>query len=218
MPHMMLSDRVINRRAMITCHTWWHPTPDVVRPCMLPKEHAGMPRPTLSNCVCSPKAMMACHAQCHLTVCVVQERWLHAKPDVVGFCLLPKCDDSRSRPTSSYRVCCPRAMMECHARRHLIVCSIQRRWKKATADVIRSCILSKGDDDGHTLRCLTIFVVQRWWCHSSSYVVHQCVLSKGNDGMKRPTLSDHVCCPRTRWNAILNVVQPFVLFKVNDGI
>ena len=180
--------------------------------------------------------MRACQDQLFLTVCAVQKRWWHATPNVIWPYVLSKRDDCMPSPMSSDCVCFPSAMIACHARRHPTVCAAQGRWWNVTPDVIQSYVLSKGDDNMprptssgrvyclrammtcHTLRHLTIFVVQQWWCHSSSYVVHQCVLSKGNDSMKRPTLSDHVCCPRTRWNAIPNVVQPSVLFKVNDGI
>uniref|UniRef100_A0A494G8N6 Uncharacterized protein n=1 Tax=Solanum lycopersicum TaxID=4081 RepID=A0A494G8N6_SOLLC len=52
---------------------------------------------------------MACYARCHSTVCAIQG-----------------CD-GMPRLTSFDRVCCPRAMMACHARRRLTVCTAQRQ-------------------------------------------------------------------------------------------
>ena len=171
MPHTTFSDRVFNRRAMKTCHTWrrlsvyafqgrwWHPTPDIVRSCMLPKGHA------------------ACQDQLFLTVCAGQKRWWHATPNVIRPYVLSKRDDSIPSPMSSDCVCFPSAMIACHARRHSTVCAAQGGWWNATPDVVRSYVLSKGDDNVprptssgrvyclrammicHTLSCLTIFVV-----------------------------------------------------------
>ena len=138
-----------------------NPTPDVVRPCMLPKGHVGMQRPTLSNCVCSPKAMMACNTQRHSTVCVVQGRRLHATPDVVRLCFLSKCNDSMSRPTSSDHVCFPRAMMASHARRHLVVYIVQGRlWHALLTSSDHFCCLT-AMIAFHILYRSSVCVVQR---------------------------------------------------------
>ena len=48
-------------------------------------------------------------------------------PDVVRPCVLPKGVDVIPRPTSFDRVCCPKAVMSCHARRILTVCASQRK-------------------------------------------------------------------------------------------
>ena len=52
----------------------------------------------------------------------------------------------QARPTTADRLCCPRAMMACHARRRPTVYAVKgRRWH-ATPDVVRPCVLPKGDD------------------------------------------------------------------------
>ena len=76
------------------------------------------------------------------TVCAVQKRLWHATPDVVRPCVLPKGDDGMPRPTSSDRVCCPKAAMSCHARR------------------CRPCVLSKGGDVMPRPTLLTVGGVQ----------------------------------------------------------
>ena len=48
--------------------------------------------------------------------------------DVVRPCVLSKGGDFTSRPTLFHRVCCPKAVISCHARR------------------CRPCVLSKGGD------------------------------------------------------------------------
>uniref|UniRef100_A0A494G8K2 Uncharacterized protein n=1 Tax=Solanum lycopersicum TaxID=4081 RepID=A0A494G8K2_SOLLC len=48
-------------------------------------------------------------------------------PDVVRPCLLPNGDDIMPHPTSFDRVCCPKAVMTCHARCRSTVCAVQRR-------------------------------------------------------------------------------------------
>ena len=151
------ADRLCCPRAMMACHARrrptvyavkgrrWHATPDVVRPCVLQKGEDGMPRQTPFDRVC-PKAMMACHARRRSTVCAAQRRWWHATPDVVRPCVLPKGDDGMPRPTSFNCVCCPKAVMACHARHRSTVCAAQRRCWHATLDTVRPCVLPKGDD------------------------------------------------------------------------
>ena len=72
-----------------------------------------MPRPTSSDYMCCPRVVMACHAR-------------RFRP-----CVMSKGGDDRPRPTladrlcrrkamielptSSFRVCCPKALMACHA-------------------------------------------------------------------------------------------------------
>ena len=50
------------------------------------------------------------------------------------------------RLTSFDRVCCPKAMLACHARRRSIVCAAQTSCLHATPDVVRPFVLPKGDD------------------------------------------------------------------------
>ena len=105
----------------------------------------GMSRSTLFDHVCCSKAVISCHARRLSIVCAALRRLWHATPDVVRPCVLPKGDDGMPRPTSFdrfvqakgndgmprptlfHRVCCPKVMMSCHARRHSIVCAAQRR-------------------------------------------------------------------------------------------
>ena len=75
-------------------------------------------------------------------------------PDVVQRCVLPKGDDGMPRPTSFDRVCCPKAMMACRARRRSTVCATQRRWWHATAYIVRPYVLPKGD---YGMTRLTLF-------------------------------------------------------------
>ena len=121
-------------------------TSDDGRPFVLSKGYDGMPRPTTADRLCCQRAKMACHARRRSTVCAAKRRrWhatpdavrpcvlpkgddgMHATPDVVRPCVLPKGDDGMPRPTSLDRVCCPKAMMACHARRRSTVCAAQRR-------------------------------------------------------------------------------------------
>ena len=46
----------------------------------------------------------------------------------------------------------------------------------------------------------------RWW-HATPEEVLSFVLSKSDEGMTRSTSSDHVCCPRERWHAIISLGQ-----------
>ena len=112
---------------------------DIVRSYVLPQGDDGMPRLTLFDCVCWPKAMMACHSQRRLTMFAVQGRRWHAMPDAVRLSVLPKGDDRMQRLTLFNRVCSPRAVMSCHARR------------------CQACVLSKAVD--FIMLCLTLLTV-----------------------------------------------------------
>ena len=125
--------------------------------------------PTSSYRVCYPRSVMACHARRHLTMCDVLGRRWHATPDVVRPCVLPKGGDGMPRPTSSDRVCCPRAMMTCHARRRSTVSASPKAMMECHAR--RHLAI-------HARRCSTVCA------------------AKGDDGMARPTSSDRVCCPK----------------------
>ena len=56
-------------------------------------------------------------------------------------------DDDMPRPTSSNHVCCSRVVMACYTRHSPTVCAAQGPCGHATLYVIRSCVLSKGDDN-----------------------------------------------------------------------
>ena len=60
--------------------------------------------------------------------------------------VLSKGDAGMPHLTSFDRVCCPKVMFACHARRRSTVCAIQRRCWHVTLDVVRPCVLSKGGD------------------------------------------------------------------------
>ena len=106
---------------------WWHATPDVVRECMLSKGDIGMPRPASFN------------------MCVVQERRWHVTSDIVWRLVLPNENDGMLCPTSSDPVIWQKAMWPCHAWHHPILCGVLGQWYNATHNVIRSCMISKGD-------------------------------------------------------------------------
>ena len=172
-----------------------------------------MPRSTSSDRVCCPRAMMSCQARrcrsCVLpncddgmphpklpTVCAVQGRRCHATPDIVRPCVLSKGEDVMPCLMSSDCVCCPKAMMSCHARR------------------CRPCVRSKGGDvmphvmlsdcacspravmSCHARRRSTKYVFQEQGWHATPDVVRPCVQCKDGDGMSCPTSFERVRCPK----------------------
>ena len=105
MPRQMSFDHVCFPKAIMACHArrrstvcavqrrLCHATPDVVRPCVLPKGGDVMPCPMSSDHACCPRAEMSCHAQ-------------SCRP-----CVLSKGGDVMPRPMSSDRACSSRAVM-----------------------------------------------------------------------------------------------------------
>ena len=231
MTHSTSLNRVCCPTAMTACHgrrrstvcaakrRWLHAMPDDVRPSVLPKGYDGMPRPTLSDRVCCPRAMMAWHARRRSTICAVQGRWWHATPDVVWLSVLPNGDDGVPRPTLFDRVCCPKAMIACHARRCSTVFAVQRRWLHFTPDVPRPCLLSKGSDGmprptsfnrvcgprsmmaWHARRRPIVCAVQGRWWHATP------------DALRLRQLVQ-----RRWWHATPDVIQPCLPFKGYDGM
>ena len=139
------SDPVFCPKVILTCHTqhllivyafqgrWWYATPDVVWPCMLPKDDDGMPRLKKSDLVFCTRVMRSCHAQCHLTMCFVQGK------------------DGMQCPTLSYRVCFPLYVQSkgddgMPHPTSSIVCVVRGRWWHATPNVVPMCVLPKGND------------------------------------------------------------------------
>ena len=132
------------------------------------------------------------------------------------------------------RVYCPRAMIECHARRCPIVGDGQGPRCQATADVVWLYILWKGYDGMscltsylcvcslretiayHAHRCPTVCLVQGLWWLATREVVQICVLSKGYGGMPRPTLSDHVFFKRAMMEYHAKFRHSNVLSKGHD--
>ena len=100
-------------------------------------------------------------------------------PDIIRPCMVSNRDDGMPRPRLSDRVCCPRAMMACHAQ-HLST----------------RCMLSKSNDGIHARRILTMCIGQRTLLHATPDILRSCILSKGDDVMRRLTSSHRVCCPR----------------------
>ena len=120
----------------------WHVTPDIIRPCVLPKGRVGIPRFISSNSMSSPRAIMTCHARRRSSVCVVQRdpdippptsysrlgcprAMQHVTPNIIRLRVLHKGYDGMPHPTLCDHVSCPRAMMACHALHSLIVCVVQ---------------------------------------------------------------------------------------------
>ena len=155
MPRRSSSDSVCCLRAMIACYPrhfsivfaaqwpWWRAMPDEVGKCMLSKGDDGMPPPMVYDNMCFSRDMMACHTRCSPIVCDVQERWSHAMPDVAWLCMFSKGADGIQRPTSSYCVCCRRAIFACHAWHRPTVCAAQGRWLHAMIDIVQPCVLPK---------------------------------------------------------------------------
>ena len=167
--------------------------PNVVRPCLPSKGYDGMPCPTSFDRVCFPKAMMACHTRGRSSVCNVQRRRCHASHNIVRSCVLPKGGDVVPRPTLSDCLCCPRAVMSCHARR------------------CRSYLFSKGDQTSfnrvccpkammacHARRRSTVCAVQRRRCHAS------------------PNDADRVCYPRALMSCHARRCRLRALYKDGD--
>ena len=94
---------------------------------VLPKGDAGMPCLMMFDRVCCPKVMLACHARRRSTVCAVQRRSWHVTPDVVRPCLPSMGYYGMPRPMLFDCVCCPKAIMACHARRRSTGCAVQRQ-------------------------------------------------------------------------------------------
>ena len=130
----------------------------------------GMRHPTSSNHVCCSRVVVACHTRRSPTVCAAQGPWGHATLYMIWSCVLSKADDNMPCPTPSDRVCFLRTMIECHARRRLIMYALQGRWLHLKPDVIRLCVHSMSDDG-----------------IASDDVVQPCVLPKGHDVIPRPT-------------------------------
>ena len=101
---------------------------------------------------------------------------LHATPDIVRPCMLSKGDDGMPCPTSSDRVCCPRAMRKCHTPH-------------------RQCVSHKGNNDMPCLMSYDRMCFPRamWACHGLRCRI-VCVV-QGDDNMPHTTSSYHVCYP-----------------------
>ena len=74
--------------------------------------------------------MMACHAGRHSIVSDAQS------------------DDGMPRPTSFDRVCCPKAMLACHARHRLTVCAVQGVTTRQIPRQFATCLGSQQQAQG----------------------------------------------------------------------
>ena len=137
-----------------------------------------MPHLRSSYCVYFLKETMECQTQHRPFVCVAKGRLWHGTSEVDWLCVLSKVYDDMLSPASSNCVCCPTAMIACHARRHPTVCSSR---------AMITC---------HTQRLLTLCAVQGRLLHATPDVVRLCVLSIGYSYILCPTSSDHVCSTR----------------------
>ena len=135
-------------------------------------------------------------------------------PSVVRPCVLSKGGDGMSLPTSFDRVYCQKTVMSCHACCLSTLCAALRRCWHATPDVVRPCVLTKGDDGMprptsfgplccpralkacHARRSSTVCAAQRRRWHAMPKAVRPFVLPKGDDGMPCPASFDRVCCQK----------------------
>ena len=108
----------------------------------------------------------------------------HASHDRCGQATADRCVHACLTMTDC--LCCPRAMMACHAWLWPTVFVGPRKWWHAAPDAVRPCVLSMGYDG-----------------MPRPTTADRLCLSKGDDGMPRPTPSDRVCYPRAMmaWHA-----------------
>ncbi|TMW80911.1 hypothetical protein EJD97_013775 [Solanum chilense] len=106
----------------------WHVTPNVIRPYVLSKGNHVIKYPMSSDCV------------------------LHKGDEsipttyVVRLCVLSKGNDNIPCSTSSYHICCIRAMMAFDARRRPTIFTVLERRLRVMPDVVRPRLLPYGDD------------------------------------------------------------------------
>ena len=93
------------------------------------------------------------------------------------------------RPSSFDRVCCPSAMIACHAQLRPTVCAVQGLQWNSASDVVRPYIFSKVKIVCHARNRPTMYVFQGRWWYATFDVVRPCVLPKVDDGMSCPASS-----------------------------
>ena len=135
---------------------------------------------------------MSCNARCHHIVCVVQGRLFHATPNVAD------------------RVCSPRAVMSCHARRcrlfvlseggDVTTSSYRVRCPRAVischADVADRVCCPRAVMSCHTRRCRTCLLSKGGDITPHPTSSDCAVQSKGGDVIPRLMLFDRLCCPK----------------------
>ncbi|TMW89214.1 hypothetical protein EJD97_017488 [Solanum chilense] len=163
----------------------WHVKPNVVRLCVLSKGNDSIKYPTSFDRVCCTRVMMECHVDFVPPCVLLKGDDSISMPNVIQPCVQSQGDDYMPRPTSSNRVCFPRAKLD------------------VMSDVIQPCLGYRRAMMASHARCFltarrrsTICAIQgrRW--HLMPEVVRPRVLPNGDDGIPRPTSSYRMCCPR----------------------
>ncbi|TMW85119.1 hypothetical protein EJD97_023746 [Solanum chilense] len=129
LPRLTSSDRV------------WYSRTNVVRQCVFTMGDDNMPSLTSYDCLQSKGD----DGMQHPMFCDrVEDGMSHS----TSFdCVFPNGYDGMLRSKSSDHVFCPMSMMACYVQSHPTMCAAQGPYGHATYDVIRSCVLSKGNDN-----------------------------------------------------------------------
>ena len=120
---------------------------------------------------------MACHSRRHLFVLPKGDEEMQRSMSLTMCAAYG--DDGIPCPVSFDCVCYPRVMMACDALLYSTIWVSQGPCVNSTPDIIRPCVLPKGDD-GMSRMTLSNRV---------------CSL-KGDDGIQRTTSPDRVCCSK----------------------
>ena len=137
--------------------------------------------------------------------------------DVVRPNELAKVHEGMPREISSGRVCCAIAMMDYHVRHHWTMCAAKGPCGHATPDVVRSCVLSMGDDNMPRPRssdrmCCLMYIMS---CHARRQYF-MCA-TQGLRGIPRLTSSVHVCSPKSIRHAMSSLSYYVFFPKGNIG-
>ena len=143
---------------------------------------------------------MVCHVQLCSTVCIVQRLHDHSTVDVIRLCVLSKGHDRMWRPTSSYHMCSPRAIIATTSyvvRPYVFLKGYYGMLHQTLSDCV--CILRmmmscyarrrltvcnrRAMMAFHARRHPTICDVQELHGHAKLDFVRSCVLFQSDDGM-----------------------------------
>ena len=110
------------------------------------------------------------------------------------------------------------AMKACHVWRHPTPCVTQGPWLHSTPYVVRSCVLSKGDDNKpHSMSSDTICFSREMMTHIAWCRPTMCAFQGRWWHSHAKCLT--VCAAKGPWwDAMLNIVWSCVLSKGNDGM
>ena len=131
-----------NRRCLTICVVqllWWRASCDVIWSCVMSTVYDCIPCLTLSYSVCYLMVTRACHILVWSTVCVVQELWLHATPDVLQSFVLSKGNDGMPCVMSN-SVLIPRSMISSYARCRPVVCVVLWLWCNTKCNIVHVCV------------------------------------------------------------------------------